>query len=185
MPAPLSVKRNDYHANPKRQDIPTPHWLCEEISALFPDVETVLDPACGDGRLLAPFERRGANVIGLDVKNGHDFLSANIRIDCDLVVCNPPFNLGVGRMLGSEVFLRQILALCGNLPIVLFCPMGFRLNQRKKSKRWLWLRDECPAKITSIMSLPLDVFDEVEFHSEIVFFNAPHLPPHLFPRALA
>ena len=85
-------------------------------------------------------------------------------------------------MLGSEVFLRQILALCGNVPIALFCPMGFRLNQRMKSSRWKWLRDECPAKITSLMMLPLNVFEGVQFHAEIVFFNAPELAPHVFPK---
>ena len=183
MTSPLNVKRNDYRKNPKRQDIPTPQWLCDELAALFPDACKVLDPACGDGRLLAPFAQRGAKTIGFDVKHGQDFLAMRERVDCDLVMCNPPFNLGVGRMLGSEVFLRQILALCGNVPIVLFCPMGFRLNQRTKSTRWRWLRDECPAKITGIMSLPLDVFDGVLFHSEVVFFNAPNVPAHSFPMA--
>ena len=181
MASPLTVKRNEYRTNPKRQDIPTPRWLCDELAALFPNARTILDPACGDGRLLAPFARRGCKTIGFDVKHGQDFLAMRERVECDLAVCNPPFNLGVGRMLGSEVFLRQILALCGNVPIALFCPMGFRLNQRMKSSRWKWLRDECPAKITSLMMLPLNVFEGVEFHAEIVFFNAPELAPHLFP----
>ena len=184
MASPLSVKRNDYIKNPKRTDVPTPIWLCEEISSLFPDVSSVLDPACGDGRLLLPFEKKGCETVGFDIKNGQDFLTMTEKIRCDLVVCNPPFNLGVGKMLGSEVFLRKIIELCGVVPTVLFCPMGFRLNQRTKSARWHWLRDSCPSKITSIMSLPLDVFDGVEFHSEIIFFNAPGLPPHFFPKGI-
>ncbi len=57
--------------------------------------------------------------------------------------------------------------------------MGFRLNQRKISKRWKWLRDNCPP-ITSIISLPLDIFDNVQFHSEILIFNVPKLKPHYF-----
>ena len=180
MASPLTVKRNEYRKNPKRSDIPTPHWLCEQVAGLFPAVRSVLDPACGDGRLLAPFARRGCKTIGYDVKQGRDFLSEQGPIAVDLCVCNPPFNLGVGRMLGSEVFLRKILAVCGNVPVALFCPMGFRLNQRMNSARWRWLRDECPAKITSLMALPLDCFEGVEFHAEVVFFNAPHLEPHLF-----
>jgi hypothetical protein len=180
MASPLTVKRNEYRTNPKRSDIPTPLWLCEQVASLFPDVQTVLDPACGDGRLLAPFKRRGCKTVGYDVKQGTDFLFGVEPVVCDLCVCNPPFNLGVGRMLGSEVFLRKILARCGNVPIALFCPMGFRLNQRMNSARWKWLRDECPAKITSLMALPLDCFEGVEFHAEIVFFNARHLEPHLF-----
>ena len=180
MASPLTVKRNEYRTNPKRSDIPTPLWLCEQVASLFPDVQTVFDPACGDGRLLAPFERRGCKTVGFDVKQGTDFLSGAEPVDCDLCVCNPPFNLGVGRMLGSEVFLRKILARCGNVQIAMFCPMGFRLNQRMNSARWKWLRDECSAKITSLMALPLDCFEGVEFHAEIVFFNAGHLEPHLF-----
>lgn len=182
MASPLTVKRNEYRKNPKRSDIATPNWLCRQIADLFPDVNTVLDPASGDDRLLEPFTQRGCKTIGFDVKRGQDFLTMTDKVSADLCVCNPPFNLGVGRMLGSEVFLRKIIELCGNIQIVLFCPMGFRLNQRMRSKRWRWLRDECPAKITSIMMLPLDCFEGVEFHAEIVFFNTKHLPPHLWAK---
>jgi hypothetical protein len=36
MASPLTVKRNEYRKNPKRSDIPTPHWLCEQVAGLFP-----------------------------------------------------------------------------------------------------------------------------------------------------
>lgn len=45
----------------------------------------------------------------------------------ELVVCNLPTNLGVGRKLRSEVFLEHIVEL-GGKKIVLFVPMEFRLN---------------------------------------------------------
>lgn len=179
MSSPLTVKRNNYIRNPKQSNIQTPLWLCEFIASLFPDIQRVFDPCCGDGRLLQPFTLRNCTMQSMDVETGQDFLTFHGKIDADLCVCNPPFNLGVGRQLGSEVFLRHILEVCGNIPIVLFVPMGFRLNQRKQSKRWRWLRD-CPARITSIMSLPLDCFEDVEFHSEVLFFNAPYLQPHYF-----
>jgi len=179
MASPLTVSRNDYITNPKRQDVPTPVWLCEFIASLFPDVSTVFDPACGDGRLLAPFSAR-ANTIGHEIKNGRNFLIEKERIDCDLVVCNPPFNLGTGKMLGSEAFYRKIIERCGNVQTVLFAPMGFRLNQRQSSQRWRWLRD-ASGHISSIISLHIDTFENVQFHSEIIVFNAPHLKPHYFP----
>jgi hypothetical protein len=184
MPAPLSVTKNDYIANPKRSDVPTPHWLCEFIASLYPDANRVLDPCYGDGRMIAPFQARGALTAGYEIKNGTDFLSLpkccflNVT---DLVVCNPPFNLGVGKKLGAEVFLDQILNVCGKIQIVLCVPMGFRLNQRWTSKRWQKLSQDPRLEISSILSLPLDCYDGVQFHSEVLFFNSPHLKPHYWP----
>jgi len=179
MTAPLSVKRNNYIKNPKRQDIETPKEVCDFIASLFPNVKNVFDPCCGNGNLLKPFKNR-TKTYGIDIKRGQDFLKITNKIDTELVVCNPPFNLGVGKKLGSEVFLEHILEVCGSkVPIVLFVPMGFRLNQRKKSKRWKWLRDKMPP-ITSIISLPLDIFEKVEFHNEILIFNNPNLKSHYF-----
>ena len=42
-----------------------------------------------------------------------------------------------------------------------------------------WLRD-CGAEITSIISLPLDIFPDVEFHAEILIFNVSGIQPHYF-----
>lgn len=179
MTSPLSVKRNNYIKNPKKQDIDTPEIVAQFIADLFPDVKSVFDPCCGKGNLLKPFKNR-ANVVGIDIKQGIDFLKIDYKIKTDLVVCNPPFNLGVGRRLGSETFLEKIIEVCGNkVPIVLFVPMGFRLNQRNTSKRWKWLRDKMPL-IKSIISLPLDIFENVEFHNEILIFNTSQLKPHYF-----
>ena len=177
MSSPLSVKKNNYIKNPKKQDIETPKEICDFIARLFPNVKSVFDPCVGKGNLLEPFKNR-AKIRGVDIKQGIDFLEMTNSIMEELVVCNPPFNLGVGRKLGSELFLEHIVKL-GGKKIVLFVPMGFRLNQRKISKRWKWLRDKMPP-ITSIISLPLDIFKKVQFHSEILIFNCPELKPHYF-----
>jgi hypothetical protein len=47
----------------------------------------------------------------------------------------------------------------------------------KGAKRYRWLREECPP-ITSIVSLPRDIFPGCEFHTEILLFNMPKLRPH-------
>ena len=177
MSSPLTVKRNNYIKNPKRSDIGTPKEVADFIADLFPNVKNVFDPCVGGGNLLKPFENR-AKVRGIDMKQGVDFLKMTEPITEELVVCNPPFNLGVGRRLGSETFLEHIVKL-GGKRIVLFVPMGFRLNQRKTSKRWKWLRDKMP-EITSIISLPLDIFENVAFHNEILIFGVPELRPHYF-----
>ncbi len=113
-------------------------------------------------------------------------------LDYDLIVCNPPFNNEnevnttwlkehkKGKSLLPEVFADKIFELFGyDIPLVLFTPMGMRLNQRKKSKRWKKMRDTWP-EISSIVSLPLDIFPDVEFHNEILIFNIFGLKSHYF-----
>ncbi len=109
-----------------------------------------------------------------------------------LVLINPPFNLNVenkkiakmyckGRPLLPEVFLEKTIELFGkNVPIVLFTPYGFRLNQTIKSTRWKRFIDGSYPEISSIISLPKDAFRGVLFHSEILIFNISGLKPHYF-----
>ena len=66
-----------------------------------------------------------------------------------------------------------------NIPILMITPMGFRLNQRVNSKRWKKIRDEYPP-ITTIISLPLDIFVDTLFHCEIIGFNTDKLKLHYF-----
>ena len=61
----------------------------------------------------------------------------------------------------------------------MICPFGFRLNQTKKSKRWKKLRDNFPP-ITTIISLPVDIFDGILFHTEIICFNTDKMNSHYF-----
>ena len=76
--------------------------------------------------------------------------------------------------------MDKVLSLVDNeIPIIMICPMGFRLNQRIKSKRWRKIRDNYP-EISSIISLPLDIFDDTLYHSEIICFNCDRFNPHYF-----
>ena len=168
-------------ANGLRYDRPD-YWL------------TILDPAIGTGRLTDPWRKPGKTIVGYDVENGHAecdlFIQGRFEDQTgfppppigrpDLVLCNPPFNGAPGKRLYPEVFLEHIFELYGpTISTVMFVPMGLRLNQRRKSKRFRWLRD-CGAEITSIISLPLDTFPEVEFHVEILVFNVEGIKPHYF-----
>ena len=92
MTAPLTVKRNNYIKNPKKQDIDTPPEVAQFIADLFPDIKSVLDPCVGNGNLIQPFIERGAKVRGCDIKDGYDFLTMGYPNEekYDLIVCNPP-----------------------------------------------------------------------------------------------
>jgi type I restriction enzyme M protein len=193
MAAPLTVTRNDYHKNRKSSTIYTPVGVAEFLYQLLrrPSVKRVLDPAIGTGRLTdpwlrGPFQRE---IIGVDVTTRKARCQQYFRgrfeemswlPTPDLVLCNPPFNGAPSKQLYPEVFLKHIFGLFGpKMPTVMFAPMGFLKNQRKRSVRWRWLRD-CGAQITSILSLPLDIFPRVEFHNEIVMFNVTGVQPHFF-----
>lgn len=190
MAAPLTVSRNNYFKNKKRSDIFTPLFVSKQLFEILdsPEIEIVFDPAIGEGALTNPWRESGRYILGCDVvdysQHCDEFIKGpfedveKIVIQPDLIICNPPFSGHRGRKLYPEVFLRKMIELFGgDTSIVLFTPMGFRLNQRKHSKRWKWMRDDGP-KITSIVSMPLDVFDGVEFHNEILMFNIDEVNPH-------
>ena len=161
----------------------TPAGICRFLHDLIAPhykIRTILDPSAGKGALTQPW--KAVKVVAFERTHGTDFLTHDDHIACDLVLCNPPFNNDVteSKAFAPELFLNKILQVAGKkTPIVLFSPMGMRLNQEKPSKRWRWMRDETP-QITSIIALPLDIFPGVVFHAEILLFNMPRLKPHYF-----
>lgn len=187
----LSVKRNDYHKNRKNSTVYTPRHVSDFLHKIIRanyKPRVILDPAIGRGSLTNPWKDE-CHIVGIDVDKKSKRYSDEFKCSKfedlgtyemkkpDMVICNPPFNGAGGRKLYSEVFLRQIISLFGRkIPIVVFGPMGVRLNQKINSKRWRWIRDNL--NITSIISLPLNVFGKVSFHSEILIFNLPKLKPH-------
>jgi hypothetical protein len=176
----MSIYVKSENKGKKRSDTPTPHSICAYLYELLSPhytPETILDPCAGDGRLTDCF---GSQKINYEIKDGTDFLKETKQINCDMVIMNPPFNLGTGRKLSVEVFMDKILQLVDNdIPIIIFTPMGYRLNQRKKSGRWKKMRDNYP-KITTIISLPIDLFEDTLFHCEIICYNTDKLDSHYF-----
>lgn len=167
----------------KNNTTPTPIELVEYITKLVEPLnpKKVLDPACGSGILTSKLIN--VEVVQYDIIIDKDFFCATSlkEDDIDCVIINPPFNrdgIGQGRKLLPEAFLDKILEVCDkNTPIILITPMGFRLNCSKVSKRRKKLIEDYPP-ISSIVSLPLDVFEGVKFHTEILCFNCPWLKPH-------
>lgn len=202
MVSPLTVTRNDYRKNKKPSTIYTPIAVAQFLYSILspgllrrfdPNRITVFDPAIGSGRLTEPWYVSGCHIVGCDIQDQgalcHQFSIGPfehwspeplVTPKPDLVLVNPPFNNASGRKLFPEVFLRHIFDLFGtDIPVAMIVPMGMLLNQRRKSKRFRWLRD-CGAQITSIISLPLDTFPGVEFHAEILIFNVHDIEPHYF-----
>jgi len=135
----------------------------------------VLDPCCGSGRLLDPWFPE-YDTVGYDIQFGQDWFETDCSLP-NLILCNPPFCSG-RKMMMAEQFLRNFIERGWfYVPIVMFVPMGFRFNVRKNSRRRVWMKDHGP-QISSIISVPLDLFPDVQFFSEILIFNVPNLNPH-------
>ena len=208
MANPLTTARNKYHSNIKNSTIYTPSGVCSFLFDLLNPVfkntcGKIIDPSIGSGNLIKTFLANKYEIAGFDINDDKDrpkqveFINKNFlaetneREDVSLVICNPPFNtdkrnkdflkkIKKGKALLPELFIEKSFELYGDdIPLIIITPMGLRLNQRLHSKRWRKMRDEWP-EITSIISMPLNIFDNVEFHNEIIIFNIPQLKPHYF-----
>lgn len=198
------VDRNNFYTNEKKATIYTPdnasrflfHILQEPIPSGL-----ILDPCVGKGSLLAPFQNAGYEVLGIDIehqgftptleRNYLEIKKGELETP-SLVIMNPPFNIDSktkayikehygGRPLLPEVWLMKAVELFGKeIPIVMFTPYGFRLNQTVESKRWKKFIDGTYPNITNIISLPKNLFENILFHSEVIVFNIYGMKGHYF-----
>lgn len=199
------VDRNNFYKQQKKATVYTPQELSDFIFNIVADkidqAKPVFDPCVGKGSLLKPFALAGFKVIGVDIER-QGFVGTKVKnylaikkgeLDTpSLVIMNPPFNIDDktkayvkehygGRPLLPEIWLQKALELFGKqIPIILFTPYGLRLNQTAESKRWAKFIDGEYPEIKSIISLPKDVFDGIQFHSEILLFNINRLKGHYF-----
>lgn len=201
------MDRNNFYENEKVATVFTPDHVSEFLysilhSTIRKNSGIIFDPCVGRGALLKPWKRNGYRVQGVDiehqgfahtlVKNYLELQREEITERVALVIMNPPFNIDFktkryiqehygGRPLLPEVWLQKAIELFGkDVPIAMFTPYGFRLNQTEFSKRWLKFVSKEYPEITSIVSLPKDVFENVLFHSEVLIFNRPSLKGHYF-----
>jgi hypothetical protein len=165
----------------KSTETATPLWLCDFLYDLLKvnDYKIILDCAAGDKRLTNNF--KNSTIINYEIKDGSDFLLETNKIICNLCIMNPPFNLyGQGKKLAVEVFLDKVFELIDHkIPVICIVPMGLRLNQRINSERWQKMKEIYP-EITTIITLPINTFENTLYHSEIICFNTNFLKPHYF-----
>jgi len=197
------IDRNNFYSEQKNATVYTPSAVSEFLFELLASKTEglVVDPCVGAGSLLAPFQDAGFETLGMDIEDQGwphthtcNFLSVDKGI-CrtpGLVIANPPFNIDAKtkelavkiagtRPLLPEVWLWKIVELWGtDIPICLFAPYGLRLNQTVRSRRWKYFVDGTYPSISTIVSLPKDIYVGVLFHSEILIFNRPDLQGHYF-----
>lgn len=205
------VDRNNFYENEKKATILTPDYVSDFLFHLVsPHIDKgngyIVDPCVGEGSLLKPWSKNGYRVLGIDiedqgfpgtiVKNYLEATAQDIPEKVSLIVMNPPFNIDHktkeyikqnygGRPLLPEVWFQKAIELFGTeVPIVMFTPYGFRLNQTEQSKRWMKFVENQYPPITGIVSLPKNVFSGILFHSEVLIFNLRLENAHYFVRDL-
>ena len=193
-----NLQKNNYNLKLKPSNIQTPLEVSQFIFELLKDKfikewrNQITDPCCGQGNLLKPWKEAGFNTYGNDIDINYleqglaqgacNFLKKEPApvLPPQLILCNPPFN-GYKGKLAPEVWLDKILELFGKeVPIVLFTPIGFRLNLTFESGRYQKLTNGTYPEISSQITLPKNIFPKVIFHSEILIFNIKGLKNHYF-----
>ena len=185
----------------------TPKRLSEFLfSIISPNVKKedgfVLDPCVGNGSLVDPFITDGYDVVGIDIKD-QGFMNCEIldylliekweRDVPSIVMIHPPFSdnkskekyvsLGLYKhyMECTEKFLYKTIKLFSkNIPIVFFVPFSFRLHYRFKNNIKMDNSGADFPDITSIVSLPINIFNDYFIYAEILIYNINNLKPHYY-----
>lgn len=138
-------------------------WLYERITKAGILPRVVLDPCAGNGNLTQPFQQ--SETISFEIKNGRDFFAQTAKVDCDLVLCNPPW-----RQL--EPFLFHIVRCVGrDTPIVHFGPMESLHHPSSPLFRYL-LSPDAPT-LHAVTVLPSNTFPKVGTQGVILWLNLP------------
>ena len=152
----------------------------------------VYDPCIGvSGGMTNIFRENGSFIYGSDIDKKSEevcdiFFHQDIKeLDLpdfkpDLIVMNPPFN-GNGRgknLLFPHLFLKTIFDKFGeDQKVIMITGDNFLNNNSINSKRLEYISNG-KFDITSIMTLPLDIFENIRFNTQVLFFNMPKLKPY-------
>jgi len=187
---------NKMNKENKNSTVFTPERLSKTIFNIINNTynfKTIFDPCIGEnGGMTKFFFENEYKVIGADIdKRGeehcHLFFNQDIKqsnipdsVKPNLIVMNPPFN-GNGRgdnLLYPHLFLKEMFDRFGeDIPVVMITGDNFLNNNSMHSKRLKYISDG-KFNITSIMTLPLDTFEDVKFNTQVLFFNMPKLQPY-------
>jgi hypothetical protein len=83
----------------------TPEWATKAVVPFLPQNATILEPACGGGKMVRALQACGFNVCGQDIQTGRDFFDTK-ACDADAIVTNPPFKLATNFIEHSLKLVR-------------------------------------------------------------------------------
>lgn len=87
-------QRDSGYARKERDLYETPEWVTVALvphinNRLLPD-QSVLEPACGSGKMVAALQKYGFLIEANDISDGQDFLAYS-RTSHDAIITNPPY----------------------------------------------------------------------------------------------
>ena len=72
----------------------TPEWVTKAlVPHIPPNVEWILEPACGSGKMARVLNHSGYALAVNDIQTGVDFLTFEERVAPDAIITNPPYSL--------------------------------------------------------------------------------------------
>jgi len=180
----------------KNSTVFTPLILSKYITELIEEhynFKNIYDSCIGEGNLITFFKEKNKTIIGSDIKKqtkhqADIFFISDIKdyeykadIKPDLIIINPPFNgngKGKNNLLFPHLFLLRMFETFGyDIPLVMITGDNFLNNNLKNSKRLNFISN-IEKRLTTIITLPLNIFDNVLFNSQVLFFNMPKLNPY-------
>ncbi|MGQ9367712.1 hypothetical protein [Azospirillum sp. ST 5-10] len=143
LPAPLPVAKNALNRHGSAAYEHDPHdwyveepWCTDELLRAVDFAGTVLDPACGMGRIVEACRRHGLDAIGSDlVDRGYRHCTPLVDFTLpgawpagsfDNVICNPPYYSGKGSVAFVEAGLRV-----ARRRVAALVPLPFLAGQRR------------------------------------------------------
>lgn len=121
----------------KTDEYETPEWATQALLKVEDFPGTILEPACGDGKIVHVLRNHGYEVEGSDIRTdipikglygGINFLkSSHSKWQFHHVITNPPFSQ-------AEAFIRRALDIA-IYKVAMFLPMTFL--EAEKRREWL------------------------------------------------
>ncbi len=91
-------QRDSGYARKERDLYETPEWVTEALLPHLPrSTSFIWEPACGSGKMMRVFSRRGLGFVGTDITDGEDFLMSvgpGSDEQPDAIITNPPYEQG-------------------------------------------------------------------------------------------
>jgi hypothetical protein len=104
-------QRDSGYARKERDLYETPEWVTLALLPHLRELGAIWEPAAASGKMVRALEKSGAYVLGSDISDGCNFLTAPLPegTQWDAVITNPPYELAT-EFIGTALFVMRPIA---------------------------------------------------------------------------